>query len=80
MMRSRAIVMRVVRGEAPAADLPQRAVVLIMIRRILIAFEAIREGSGRPGPLVFLTREKAKTPLWDCSAFKTVATVFVDPF
>jgi hypothetical protein len=80
VMRGRAIVMRVVGGEAPAADLPQRAVILVMIGRVLVAFEAIRERSGRPGPLTFLTREETKASLWDCLAFKTVVAVFVDPF
>jgi hypothetical protein len=80
MMRGRAIIMRVVRSEAPAADLPQRAVVLIVIGRVLVAFEAVREGSGRPGPLAFLAREEAKASLRNCLAFETVAAIFVNPF
>jgi hypothetical protein len=80
MMRSRAIVMHMVGGEAPVADLPQRAIVFVMIGRVLVAFEAVREGSGRPGPLAFLTREEAKASLWNCSTFKAVVAIFVDPF
>jgi hypothetical protein len=80
MMRGRAIIMRVVHSKAPAADLPQGAVVLIVIGRVLVAFETVRERGGRPGPLAFLAREEAKASLRNCPASETVAAVFVDPF
>jgi hypothetical protein len=80
MMRSGAVVMRMISSEAPATDLPQRAVILVVVGQILIALKAVREGSGRPRPLALLTGKKAKALLWNCLTFKTVAAVFVDPF
>jgi hypothetical protein len=80
MVRSGAVIVRMVSSKAPATDFPQRAVVLVVIGRVLVAFEAVRERSGRPRLLTFLTRKEAKASLWNCSAFKTVAAVFVDPF
>jgi hypothetical protein len=78
-MRGRAIVMHMVSGEAPAANLPQGAVVLVVIRRVLIALEAVWERGGRPEPFTFLTREEANASLWNCPTFEAVATIFVDP-
>ena len=72
--------MRIVSSEAPMTDLPQRAVILIVVGRVLIAFKAVREGSGRPRLLALLSRKEAKTSLWNCPTFKTVATIFIDPF
>jgi hypothetical protein len=80
MVRGGAIVMHVVGGEAPAADLPQGAVVLIMIGRVLVAFKAVRERGGGPRSLTFLSRKEAETPLWDCPTFEAVASIFIDPF
>ena len=40
---SGAVIMGVVSGEAPAANLPQGAVVFIMVGGLLIAFETVRE-------------------------------------
>jgi hypothetical protein len=80
MVRSGAVVVRMVSSEAPATDFSQRAVILVVIGQVLVAFEAIREGSGRPGPLTFLTRKEAEAPLWNCPAFKTVTAIFIDPF
>jgi hypothetical protein len=80
MVRSRAIIMCVVSGKTPAADLPHRAVVLIMVGRVFVTFEAIREGSGRPRLLAFLARKESKAPLWNCSAFKTIAAILIYPF
>jgi hypothetical protein len=79
MVRSGAVVMRMVSSEAPTTDLPQRAVVLVVVGRVLIAFEAVREGGGRPRPLTFLTRKEAKVPLWNFPTLKTVAAVFINP-
>ena len=43
---SGAVVVGVVSGKAPAANLPKRAVVLIMIGRLLVALEIVGEWSG----------------------------------
>ena len=40
------VVVGVVSGETPAADLPKWAVVLIVVRRLFIAFETVGEWSG----------------------------------
>jgi hypothetical protein len=40
-MRGRAVVMHMVNGKTPATDLPQGAVVFIVVRQVLIALEAV---------------------------------------
>jgi hypothetical protein len=80
MVRSGAVVMRMVGSEAPTTNLPQGAVVLIVVGRVFVTFETVWEGSGRSGPLALLTRKKAKAFLWNCLTFETVAAVFIDPF
>jgi hypothetical protein len=50
-----------------------------VVGRVLVAFEAVREGSGRPGSLALLPRKEAEASLQDCPTFKTVVAIFVDP-
>ena len=40
------IVVGMVSGETPAANLPEWAVVFVMVGRLLVAFEAVGEWSG----------------------------------
>ena len=54
MVGSGTIVVGVVSGEAPAANLPKWAVVFVMIGRLLIALEAVGEWGGRAGALAFV--------------------------
>jgi hypothetical protein len=63
MVRSGTVIMCMVSGKTPMTDLLQRAVVLIVVGRILITFKAVWEGSERPGPLMLLTREEANSSL-----------------
>jgi hypothetical protein len=79
-MRGGTIVMCMVSSEAPTTDLPQRAVILIVVGRVFVALKAVREGSGRPRPLALLSRKEVEASLWNCPTFKTVATIFVNPF
>ena len=75
-----AFIMHVVNGEAPAANLPQRAVVLVMVRGLFIAVKAIRV-RGR-GLFVFAlgARERANTTFADCTALHAVLTFSWGPF
>jgi hypothetical protein len=79
MMRSRAVIMHMVSGKTPSANLPQGTIVFIVIGRVLVTFEAVWEGSGRSGPLTFLTRKVANVSLRNCSTFEAVTTIFIDP-
>ena len=54
VVRSGAVVMGVVSGEAPAANLPKWAVVFVMIGRLLVALEAVGEWGGRAGALALV--------------------------
>ena len=49
-----AVVMSVVGGEAPVANLPQRAVIFVVVGGLLIALEAIREWGGRARALTLV--------------------------
>ena len=51
---SGAVVMGVVGGEAPAANLPQRAVIFVVVGGLLVTFEAVREWGGRARALAFV--------------------------
>jgi hypothetical protein len=79
MVRGGAVIMGVVSGKAPATDFPQGAVVLVVVGRVLIAFEAVREGGGGPGPLAFLTWEEVEASLWHCPTLETVMSIFIGP-
>jgi hypothetical protein len=55
VVRGGAVIMHMVSSEAPATDFPQRTVVFIVIGRVLVAFKAVREGSGGSGSFALLT-------------------------
>jgi hypothetical protein len=80
MVRGGTVVMCMVSGEAPMTNLPQRAVILVVVGQVFIALKAVREGSGRPRLLALLSRKEAETSLRDCLTFKTVTTIFINPF
>jgi hypothetical protein len=63
MVRGRAVIMHMVSSKTPAANLPQGAVIFIVVGQVLVAFEAIWEGGGRPRPLMLLTRKEANVSL-----------------
>jgi hypothetical protein len=63
MVRGGTVVMRMVSSEAPTTDLPQRAVVFVVVGQVFIALKAVREGSGRPRPLALLSRKEAEVSL-----------------
>jgi hypothetical protein len=63
MIRGGTVVMRMIGSETPSTNLPQRAVILVMVGRILIALKAVRERGRRPRPLTFLTGKESKASL-----------------
>jgi hypothetical protein len=79
MVRGRAVVICVVSSQTPAANLPQGAVVLIVVGQVLIAFETIRKGSGRSGLLAFLTREVANVLLRNFPTLEAITSIFINP-
>jgi hypothetical protein len=80
MVRSGAVIMHMVDCKTSATDFPQGAIVLIVVRQILIALEAVWKRGGRSRSLTFLAREEAKSSLRNCPTFKAVVTIFVNPF
>ena len=54
VMGSGAVVMGVVSGEAPAANLPQRTIIFVVVRGLFVAFETVREWGGRARALAFV--------------------------
>ena len=69
-----ALIMCMVNGKAPMADLPQRTIVLIMVRGLFIAVKAV--GIRGRGFFAFAlgARKRANTALTDCTTFHTVST------
>jgi hypothetical protein len=63
MMRGGAVIMCMISGKAPMTNLPQGAVIFVVVRRVLITLEAVWEGGERPGLLLLLTREEANVSL-----------------
>jgi hypothetical protein len=80
MMRGGAVIMCMVSSETPATDLPQGAVIFIVVRQVLIAFKTIWERGGRSGSFTFLTREEANASLRNCPTLEAVTTIFIYPF
>ena len=80
LVGSGALIVHVVDGETPAANLPQRTVVLIMVRGLFIAVKTI--GIGRRGLLMFAfgAREGADVILVDSMALHAVSTFSWSPF
>ena len=54
VVRSTAVVVGMVGGEAPTANLPQRTVVFVVAEGLLVAFEAVREWGGRARALALV--------------------------
>ena len=69
-----ALIVCVVNSEAPAANLPQRTIVLIMVRGLFVAVKAIGIRGRGLFTLALGARERANTILADCTALHTVPT------
>jgi hypothetical protein len=63
MVRSGTVIVHMVSGKTSAANLPQGTVILVVIGRVLVAFEAVWERGRRPGLFTFLTREEVNASL-----------------
>ena len=75
-----ALIVRMINGKAPAADLPQRTVVLVMVRGLFVAVKAIGIRGGGLFTLAFGARKRANTTLADCTALHAVSTFSWGPF
>ena len=74
LVGSGALIVRVVNGEAPVANLPQRTVILVMVGGLLVAMKAI--GIRGRGLLSFVldAREGVDVTLADCAALHAILT------
>ena len=54
VVRRGTIVVRVISGEAPSADFPQRAVIFVVVGGLLVTLEAVREWGGRARALMLM--------------------------
>ena len=70
------VVMGMVSSKAPAADLPQRAVIFIMVGGLFVAFEAIGEWGGRAGALMLMSGQVANTSLWHSTTLEAIPPIF----
>ena len=61
--------MRMVNSKAPTANLPQRTIVLIMVRGFFVAVKAVGIGGGGLFALALGARERANATLADCTVY-----------
>ena len=73
---SGAVVVGVISGKAPAANLPKWAVVFVMIGRLLIALEAVGEWGGRAGALALMRGQIANASLGHSATLEAVSSIF----
>ena len=76
VVRNGTVVMGVVSGEAPAANLPQRAVIFVVVGGLLIAFEAIREWGGGMRALALVSGQVMNALLWHSATLEAVSSIF----
>ena len=76
VVRGATIIVGVVSGETPAANLPEWAVVLIMVGRLLVALETVGEWSGGAGALTLVSGQVANASLWHSATLEAVSSVF----
>ena len=69
-----ALIVRMVNGEAPVANLSQRTIVLIMARGLFVAVKAVGIRGRGLFTLALGARERTNTALADCMALHTVST------
>jgi hypothetical protein len=80
VVRGGAFIVRVVSGQTPAANLPQWAVILVVVGGLLVAVKAIGEWCGRLLTLTFMSGEVANAFLWNGMAFFAVPAFAFAPF
>ena len=54
VVRGGAVVMGVISGETPSANLPEWAIVFVMVWGLLVTFEAVGEWSGGAGAFALM--------------------------
>jgi hypothetical protein len=69
-----ALIVRVISGQTPVTNLPQWAVVFVVVGGLLIAVKAVREWSGGSFALTFLGGEGMDAVLWNGAALFAVST------
>jgi hypothetical protein len=80
VVRGGALVMRVVSGQTPAANLPQRTVVFVVVGGVFVTVKAVREWSGGFLALTLLSGKVADAVLGNRTTFSTVPTFTFAPF
>jgi hypothetical protein len=80
VMRGGALVVRVTSGQAPTTNLPQWAVVFVVVGGLFVAMKAIGEWRGGLGTLTFLSGEVADAFLWDRTTFSAIPAFAFAPF
>jgi hypothetical protein len=80
VVRGGALVVRVISGQTPVTNLPQWAVIFIVVGGLLVAVKAVREWSGRFFALTFLGGKGVDAVLWNSMAFLAVPTFAFAPF
>jgi hypothetical protein len=80
VVRGGALVVRVISGQTPVTNLPQWAVVFVVVWGLLVTVKTVREWSGGFLALTLMSGEVANVALWNCTTFPTVSTFTFAPF
>jgi hypothetical protein len=80
VVRSGALIVRVVSGQTSAANLPQRAVVLVMVGGLFVTVKAVGKWSGGFLALMLLSGKVANAVLWNRMTFPAVPAFTFAPF
>jgi hypothetical protein len=80
VVRGGALVVRMTSGQTPATNLPQWAVVFVVVGGLLVTVKAIGKWCGGLGALTFLGGKGADAVLWDRTACSAIPAFAFTPF
>jgi hypothetical protein len=80
VVRGGALVVRVISGQTPVTNLPQGAVIFVVVGGLFVTVKAIGEWCGGPFALAFLSGEVVNAVLWNGTAFSAIPTFAFAPF
>ena len=75
VVRSGAVVVSMISGEAPTTNLPQGAVIFIVVGGVLVAFEIVGEWGGGARDLALVSGQVVNASLWYSTTLEAVSSI-----